>query len=101
MSHQINKLDAAIAEFHRTSFKDFTFSKIKVDQEYERSTVFREWADSRGLEIEGAATEGHEHQGAIESGNRIIRMFYERFHAVNPHVPVVVKARLAVEAKNA
>ena len=101
MPHLVSRLDAAIAEFRRTSFKEFSFSKIKVDQEYERSNVFREWAESRGLEIEGAATEGHEHQGAVESGNRVIRMFYNRFHAVNPHVPVVVKARLAVAAKNA
>lgn len=64
-----------MAEFRRTSYRDFTFSKIKVDQESERSTGFRDWAASRGLEIEGAATEGHEQQSAIESGKLTVEPY--------------------------
>lgn len=98
MTRYVARLDAAIAEFRRTSCQDFKFSKIRLDQEFERSTVLRDWAASPGLEVEGAANEGHEKQGAIDSCNRVIRMFYTRIHAVNPNVPVVVRAKPAVEA---
>lgn len=91
-----------LAEFARTRKHSHEFRTISLDAEFTKITSLTSWLKNLNLDVQPAAVEAHAHNGHVEVGNRMLRLFFRRLCQANARVANKLSlVPVAVAAKNA
>jgi hypothetical protein len=74
-------------------------SFINADYEYDK-LQFHKFCDSIGSRLSIVATDAHNQNGVIESGNRILRMVFRKFRVAEPQLSLRQVIENAIYGKN-